>query len=102
MLNFEALIRPYIENGRTIEGQIKWLRRKGIHPYAVEKAILDIYTGMQLGKVYQDGNELDQALLQRGIELVDEETALILQRLSQVSIPGGRISKAWAALKGEI
>jgi hypothetical protein len=101
-LNFEALIRPYIENGRSLEGQVRWLRKKGIHPHAVEQAIQEVYTGMQLGKVYQDGNDLDYALLHRGIELMDDETQLILQRIGQMKIPGGRVKKAWAALKGKI
>lgn len=101
-LNFEALIRPYMEDGRTIKGQIRWLRKKGITPFVIERAVQDIYVGLQTGVTYPTGHDLDQALLQRAIVLMDEETEIILQRLERVNIPGGRWSKAWKALTGKL
>ena len=102
-LNFEALIRPYSENGRTIEKQIRWLRKKGVAPLVIERAVQDIYSGLHLGTTkYENGHDLDQALLQRSIELMDDETELLLRRLERVNIPGGRWSKAWAALTGKL
>lgn len=101
-LNFEALLKPYTENGRTIEGQIRWLRKKGITPFVIERAVQDIYVGLQTGVTYPSGYDLDQALLQKAIALMDEETEIILQRLERVNIPGGRWAKAWKALMGKI
>jgi hypothetical protein len=101
-LNFDELLRPYVENGRTLEGQIRWLRKKGVPPLVMERALQDIYLGLHSGVAYPSGNDLDQALLQRSIELMDDETEILIQRLQTVNIPGGRMKKAWRALRGKM
>ena len=102
-LNFNELIGPYSANGRTLKGQIRWLRKKSISPNAIEAAIQYVYAGLHTGELkYESGHELDRALFDKAVELQSEEDEIILQRLERVNIPGGRFKKAWAALMGKI
>jgi DNA topoisomerase IA len=101
-LNFDELIRPYNENGRTTELQITWLRKKGFSSAVIESAIQDIYAGLHQGITYPNGHELDQALLKHAHELANEESRIILNRLERVNLPGGRFKKAWRALRGQL
>jgi len=62
-MDIKNLLTPYSENGRTIEGQIKWLLSKGIPQEHVDKAILAVYDEVDRGRVFKDGTELDHELL---------------------------------------
>ena len=101
-INFQELIKPYSENGRTVEGQITWLRSKGFSSAVIESALQDIYVGLHQGVTYPDGHELDVALLNHTHELANEESRIIMQRLERVNLPGGRFKKAWRALRGQL
>jgi hypothetical protein len=109
MKTFEELLEPYKENGRTIKGQMDWLRnRKGFAPNIVEQAIAEVYTEIDKGKSFADGNELDQYLLAKAKEIREEDfTASIdrmQKRLSSVIAkqPTGRWKTAWLALTGKL
>lgn len=107
---FEELIEPYVENGRTVEGQILWLRnRKGFAPNYAEQAIQEVYAEMDAGKTFVDGNELDQYILAKATEIRKEDIMESLKRmqnritkLTSPPLEGGRFKKAWAALMGKI
>ena len=107
---FDELIAPYVENGRSVEGQILWLRnKKGFAPNYAEQAIQEVYAEMDAGKTFVDGNELDQYILARAKDIRKEDIMASLQRmqnritnLTSPKFEGGRIAKAWAALRGKI
>jgi hypothetical protein len=62
-MDLRKLIEPYGEDGRTVEGQIKWLcGPKQIPKEFADKAILSIYAELEKGMTYESGHDLDQAL----------------------------------------
>lgn len=108
--SFDELLEPYVENGRSIAGQITWLRfRKGFPPNIVEQAMQEVYTEMDQGKTFADGNELDQYLLAKAKEIREEDIKASIERmqhritsLTAPKFEGGRIKKVWAALCGKL
>ena len=110
MKTFDELIAPYIENGRSVEGQILWLRnKKGFAPNYAEQAIQEVYAEMDAGKTFADGNELDQYILARARDVRKEDIMASLERmqnritkLTSPPIEGGRFKKAWMALTGKL
>lgn len=110
MRTFEELLEPYKENGRTIAGQITWLRiKKGFASNVVEQAIQETYIEMDQGKTFTDGNELDQYILAKCKAIREEEMVASIERMQNrisslvnPSVEGGKIKKAWLALRGKI
>jgi hypothetical protein len=72
-MNFKELLEPYKENGRTIEGQIKWLNSKGIARNFIDQAILKVFSELETGTKHSDGNALDHYLLQVAKDLQTAE-----------------------------
>ena len=62
-LDCKKLLEPYSENGRTVEGQVKWLTKKSIPPDVIGIAIKSVYSEIANGKIFADGHELDRYLL---------------------------------------
>jgi hypothetical protein len=110
MKPLNELLAPYAENGRTIEGQLAWLRdRKGFPVNIAEQAIQEVYAEMDGGKTFLDGNELDQVLLARAKEIREQDVKASIERMqNRISalvnppIAGGRVRKAWKALTGKL
>jgi len=63
-MNFDKLIEPYKEDGRTVQGQIKWLQSKGIPQDKIDQAILHVYDEIERGKIHEHGHALDRYLLE--------------------------------------
>ena len=72
-MNFRDLLEPYKENGRTVEGQIRWLNSKFIDRALIDKALLVVFGELEDGKTHKDGNALDQYLLAKAHELQTAE-----------------------------
>jgi len=61
-MDFDKLIEPYNENGRTLALQINWLLKQGIPQPSVDYAISLVYKKLEDGVTFADGNALDQEL----------------------------------------
>jgi hypothetical protein len=62
-MDFNKLIEPYSENGRTISGQIKWLLKNGLPQDAIDYSMTVVYKNIESGHFFNDGHDLDQELL---------------------------------------
>jgi hypothetical protein len=62
-MDFDKLIEPYSENGRTLGGQINWLLKKGIPQTSIDYAVSSLYKRLDCGEIFKDGHELDTELL---------------------------------------
>ena len=82
-LNYQVLLKPYSEDGRTPEGQIKWLAKKGIAQNVIDQAMLFVYDELSRGKVYKDGHELDRYLLGVAQSLVSNEIQATRENLER-------------------
>jgi hypothetical protein len=58
-MDFIKLIEPYNENGRTLEGQIKWLEKQGLSQGAIDYSVTNVYKRLESGEKFTDGKELD-------------------------------------------
>ncbi len=72
-MDFNELIKPYSENDRTVELQVKWLLSKNIPRNFVDQALLVVYDEIERGKVHENGHELDRYLLQVAQDLYQAE-----------------------------
>lgn len=63
MMDFDKLLEPYGENGRTLHGQIQWLLKNGIPHASIDYAVLAIYKRLECGEKFNSGHELDRELL---------------------------------------
>lgn len=70
-MDFETLLKPYSEDGRSVEGQIFWLSRKGLFSDdVINQAILNTYREIQEeGRTFDDGHHLDRYLYEKCWEL---------------------------------
>lgn len=110
MRTFDELLEPYKENGRTVQGQMDWLRnKKGFAPNIVEQAIEEVYTELEQGRTFDNGHDLDQYLLEKAKEIRTEDFVASIERMQNrlsslvnPSIEGGKLKKAWLALRGKI
>ena len=83
-MDFSKLLEPYSEGGlRTIAGQIKWLLTKNIPQDKIDQAILHVYNEIEGGKVFVDGNELDQYLLQHARTFHTNDLEVHAKRLEE-------------------
>jgi hypothetical protein len=86
-MDLAKLIEPYSERNedgkplRTVEGQIKWLLGKNIPRDHIDKAVLRVYDAMEKGKTYENGHELDQALLEAAKESHELDLADSVRKL---------------------
>lgn len=109
-MDFKALLEPYSENGRTIEGQIKWLQKKGLHQESIDLAMLDVYGEIEKGKSFANGTALDHYLLAAAIsrengELISQYEKLCAKAAKMDYLKkheAGRLKRAWMVLKGEL
>lgn len=72
-MDFEKLLEPYSENGRTIAAQYKWLTRKGMPETAINYAMTAVYKRIESGETFLNGDALDQTLLNVAKEYHDAE-----------------------------
>jgi predicted alpha/beta-fold hydrolase len=61
-MDFNKLLEPYSENGRTLAGQIKWLAKQGFPQASIDYAVSFVYKKLDLGGKFENGHELDQEL----------------------------------------
>ena len=80
-MNYEKLLEPYKENGRTAAGQVTWLLKKGLPKESIDQAMIEIYDGLERGQNYSAGHELDRALFDRASELAKASAATSLAQL---------------------
>lgn len=100
-MDFDKLIEPYTENGRSVKGQILWLQRKGYSPVIIEKVIQSVYSRLAGGETFENGHELDQELKRVADSLQGQEAELLLKNMDRL-LEGGRFKKAWKALRGKL
>lgn len=63
-MNFNELLKPYSEKGRTIGGQINWLAREfGLPQNSIDYAISNVYGRIKSGETFENGKALDMELL---------------------------------------
>ena len=62
-MDFNELIKPYTENGRTVGGQVKWLIKNGLPITSVQFAMSKVYKEVESGLVFPSGHDLDQEIL---------------------------------------
>jgi hypothetical protein len=74
-MDFDKLLEPYTENGRTISGQIKWLVKNALPIASVDYAMSAVYKRIENGEVFKDGDALDQEL--RRVTKEHYETELV-------------------------
>lgn len=109
-MDFQSLIKPYSENGRTIEGQMKWLQKKGILQDSIDLAMLDVYSELEKGKSFENGTALDHYLLSKAIEREQGELITQYERLCAKAAKmehlkkyeTGKCKKLWMVMKGEL
>ena len=85
-MDLVKLIEPYSDNGlRTIGGQIKWLERKGIPQGSIDYAMSHVYSRIENGEVFKDGDALDQELRKVAMEHTNNDSEeQILKRFGEV------------------
>lgn len=91
-MDFKKLIEPYQENGRTPEGQMKWMLSKGIPQANVDQSMLYVYNEIEGGKKFKDGHELDRYLLERAKEFQQSDVEANVQRLQYFF---GKFKEGW-------
>jgi hypothetical protein len=108
MMDFDKLLEPYAENGRTVAGQIQWLIKNGIPQNSIDYAIVTIYKTLESGKIFDNGHDLDRELLQVAKEhtsteaetqmkrRVDEMTYVLDSDWNKLS----RAKKLWEVIRG--
>jgi hypothetical protein len=95
-MDFIKLLEPYATEGRTIEGQVKWLLSKGLPQYVVNDAMTFVYTQLQNGVTLRDGTELDHYILRIAREYHDKD---ITEQLSKrVSVIEQNLDSEWNKL----
>ena len=63
-MDYTKLLAPYSEDGRTIEGQIRWLADKYQIPRNfIDQALMSVYDEVERGKKFTNGHDLDRYLL---------------------------------------
>lgn len=91
-MNYEKLLEPYKENGRTAEGQVTWLLKKGLSKASIDQAMIEIYDGVERGQKYLTGHELDRALFDRASALAKAD---VIASLGQLEIFHQSLRDKW-------
>jgi hypothetical protein len=52
-MDFDKLLEPYTENGRTIAAQLKWLVRNGFPQSSIDYAISAVYKRLENGETFE-------------------------------------------------
>jgi hypothetical protein len=108
-MDFIKLIEPYNENGRTLEGQIKWLEKQGLSQGAIDYSITNVYKRLENGEVFVDGKELDIELKRVAVSYHEQEIGeQFKKRIADVEYnldadwnKRGRINKIWQVITGK-
>lgn len=95
-MNFTELLEPYAERDpstgeakRTVEGQMKWLLRKGFPKDVVDRALLEMFHTLKGGTTFTDengnlsGHHLDQYLFKLAKGLMDADLTRQSEQLNQ-------------------
>ncbi len=70
---FKILLKPYSENGRTVNKQIIWLgERYFFRDEIIIEALKSVYKELEKGKKFEDGHFLDRHILDRCNELKEK------------------------------
>jgi len=107
-MDFDKLLEPYVENGRTIALQIKWLTRKGIPETAIDYAMTAVYKRIERGETFINGDALDQTILNVAkdyhnkeiIERFTKHIGDIADTLDSDWNKLGKTKKIWEVLRG--
>jgi len=107
MMNFDKLLEPYAENGRTIAGQIQWLMKYGIPQNSIDYAIVTIYKTLASGKIFDNGHDLDRELLRIAQEHASSESKMLIKRVEEMADvldsdwnKLSRTKKLWEVIRG--
>ena len=87
-MDYKKLLEPYIEDGRTLEGQILWLKKKGIDESIVMKAMENVYFQLNQGKLFKNGHDLDMFLLEIARDMAINQAKELMEKI-QGSVVGG-------------
>ena len=84
-MDLNKLLEPYIENGRTIGGQIKWLEKNGLSQGSIDYAMSHIYSRINNGEKFKDGDALDQELRKVALEYAKKDAeGQMIKRFGEV------------------
>jgi len=108
MMDLDALLKPYEENGRTIAGQIKWLLKNGIPQASIDYAMTAVYKRLEGGETFPAGHDLDRELLRVAKENFESELSESIKRRiaemeSNLDADWNKLNKAkkiWEVLRG--
>ncbi len=109
MIDFEKLLEPYSEGGRTVEAQIKWLSKKGFSGTVIDTAMSEVYLELSRGKKFKNGHELDRYLLKKAIIESKKEMEVRIKhmqdRLNELvnrHQKVNKLKKIWFVLRGKL
>ena len=94
-MDFENLLKPYSEDGRTVSGQIKWLL-KSVPQSSADYAMSAVYKRLELGEKFENGHELDQELKKVAKEYYESE--LVTQMTKRIEQIARNLDSEWNAL----
>lgn len=102
-MDFDKLLEPYKENGRTVSGQIKWLLKNGIPHTSIDYAMSAVYKRIDSGATYENGHELDRELLTTArdhynTELVEGMTKRVGEIEANLDVEWNKLTK-WQKIR---
>jgi hypothetical protein len=95
-MDFDKLIEPYSENGRTLGLQIKWLIKNGIPQSSIDYAVSSVYKRIENGETFKDGDALDQEL--RNVARKHHEDELSEQMKKRIGEISANLDVEWNKL----
>lgn len=107
-MDFDSLLKPYDENGRTIKGQIKWLMKNGLPQTSIDYAMSAVYKRLESGETFPNGHDLDNELKRVAqthfeTELEEGMKKRIAQLEGNLDMEWGKLSKTkkiWEVIRG--
>lgn len=108
-MDFDKLLEPYQENGRTVKGQIVWLIKNGLPHTSIDYAMSAVYKRIENGETFENGSALDQEL--RNVAKAHfqiEAEQQVIKRINEVEAALdadwnrlGKMGKIWAVITGK-
>jgi len=80
-MDYKKLLEPYGENGRTLEGQILWLKKKGLDETTIMEAIENVYFLLDQGKQFENGHEFDMFLLETARSIAIKRASVLIDNI---------------------
>jgi hypothetical protein len=95
-MDFDKLLEPYTENGRTIAAQLKWLTKNGFPQGSIDYAMSAVYKRLESGEKFENGHELDQEL--KRIAKIHYESDLEEQMKKRIGEISNNLDAEWNRL----